>query len=65
MQEEEPKPFEVDHAKTGRSMCKKCKMNINVNEIRIARLSKNPFGGGLMKSWNHKGNYFIFFIRNL
>lgn len=29
--EEEQRPFEVDHAKTSRSICKKCKNIINVN----------------------------------
>ncbi|XP_033210020.1 DNA ligase 3 isoform X2 [Belonocnema kinseyi] len=52
-QEKEEKPFAVERAKTGRAKCKKCKCPIDKDNVRIAKIMRNPFGDGTMKCWHH------------
>ena len=52
-QEESQKPFAVERAKTGRAKCKKCKCPIDKDNVRIAKIMRNPFGEGTMKAWHH------------
>lgn len=42
--EETPKPFLVERAKTGRANCKKCKQKCDVGVLRMAKVGPSPFG---------------------
>lgn len=53
MSETEEKPFAAERAKTGRAKCKNCKLVIEKDEVRIAKLVANPFAEGKMKAWYH------------
>lgn len=57
------KPFCIDRAKQGRASCKKCKQKCPVNELRIAKLTTNPFGSGKMKNWHHVDCIFEQFLK--
>ncbi|CAD6208389.1 GSCOCG00003393001-RA-CDS [Cotesia congregata] len=52
-EQESEKPFAIEKAKTGRAKCKKCKLPIDKDTVRIAKLMANPFGEGKMKAWHH------------
>ena len=52
-QQQEFKKFFVDHAKSSRSACKKCKQKIDTGLLRLAKSGYNPFGPGPMKMWHH------------
>ena len=45
----------VEYAKTGRSSCKKCKLQIEKGVARVGKITANPFSddGGEMKQWYH------------
>lgn len=45
----------IEYAKTGRSGCKKCKVQIEKGVPRIGKITPNPFSddGGEMKVWYH------------
>ncbi|XP_066248451.1 DNA ligase 3 [Euwallacea similis] len=50
---EEERVFEVELAKNGRAGCKKCKQKCLQGELRIAKITPNPFSDGKMKNWHH------------
>lgn len=62
-EEELQKPFAVERAKTGRAKCKKCKCPIDKDCVRLAKIMKNPFGDGTMKSWHHVNCLFEVFAK--
>ena len=55
--------YACDYAKLGTSGCKKCKQKLAKGELRIAKLSANPFGDGDMKIYHHPKCIFETFIR--
>lgn len=63
IEEEQQKPFAVERAKTGRAKCKKCKCPIDKDCVRLAKMMKNPFGDGTMKSWHHVSCLFEVFAK--
>lgn len=48
--------FLVEYAKSGRSKCKKCQLQIEKNAIRLGKLdyeAENQYGSGPIPSWHH------------
>ncbi|TNN08103.1 Poly [ADP-ribose] polymerase 1 isoform 1 [Schistosoma japonicum] len=45
--------FDVDYAKSNRSKCNKCKIEIDQNSLRIARLVQSPNFDGKIPRWFH------------
>ncbi|KAG8037370.1 hypothetical protein G9C98_005580 [Cotesia typhae] len=62
-EQESEKPFAIETAKTGRAKCKKCKLPIDKDTVRIAKLMANPFGEGKMKAWHHVNCLFEVFAK--
>lgn len=62
-EQESEKPFAIEKAKTGRAKCKKCKLPIDKDTVRIAKLMANPFGEGKMKAWHHVNCLFEVFAK--
>lgn len=54
-------PYRAEYAKSGRSKCKGCKVEIPKGDMRIASMTQSPFFDGKQANWFH-GN--CFFTRN-
>ncbi|KAK4007917.1 hypothetical protein OUZ56_013078 [Daphnia magna] len=55
---EDDLPFRAEYAKSGRSSCKKCKLNIAQGTLRLAVVFQSAKFDGKMTSWYHFDCFF-------
>jgi hypothetical protein len=57
--------FCADYDKRGMAACKKCKQKLTKGQMRLGKVTVNPFGdgGGDMKLWHHPQCLFDTFLR--
>ncbi|CCD73512.1 Poly [ADP-ribose] polymerase 1 [Caenorhabditis elegans] len=59
----EPLPYAIEYAKSGRSNCKTCKKNIALDQLRMSMNRPSTFFDGNMDSWFHYNCFWIKMIR--
>jgi hypothetical protein len=50
--------YGCEYAKSDRSMCKLCKSNIGLGQVRLARYVQSPFFDGKVPNWYHLRCFF-------
>ncbi|KAK9500018.1 hypothetical protein O3M35_002931 [Rhynocoris fuscipes] len=51
-------PYRAEYAKSGRSVCKSCKVNIDKDSLRLAVMVQSPVYDGKVPNWYHFNCFF-------